>query len=194
MSCSRHKVRLSAGLKDIRARSGGEVLLSDRKMKAALEEKFHAGYEAGQKALGEQLVQQRAQLIEVQSGVLSSIEQALPRMILECEKSLVLLAIEAARRVVHETPISVELIESTLKGALVNMRDSAEYEVRLHPDDLELLHEVNSSHLPRGESAKMKFTADSSISRGGCVVQSHLSSIDATREKLFEKLEGAVLC
>ena len=97
MSCSRHKVRLSAGLKDIRARSGGEVLLSDRKMKAALEEKFHAGYEAGQKALGEQLVQQRAQLIEVQSGVLSSIEQALPRMILECEKSLVLLAIEAAR-------------------------------------------------------------------------------------------------
>ena len=194
MSCSRHKVRLTAGVRDIRAKWGGEALVSELKIKAALEDKFQAGYEAGQKVLGEQLVQQRAQLIEVQTGVLASIERALPGMIQECEKSLVLLAMEAARRVVSGIPISAELIESTVKSALENLRDSAEYELLLHPEDLELLRQVNSSQLPQGENGKMKFTADATISRGGCVVRSHLGSIDATHEKLSEKLEGAVLC
>jgi flagellar assembly protein FliH len=172
---------------------GTESFVSEGKFKQMLEERYLEGYQAGQKALSEQLVEQRKQLIEIQTGLLRSIQGALPTVVAECEKSIVLLAIESARKVVESIPITPEMMESVVKKALAELQDTAEYEVLLHPEDLALLESVSSGLLPRGESSKVRFGIDSSVTRGGCVIKTSHGAITALRERMFEKLETAVL-
>ena len=174
-------------------RLGAEILIAEDNFRQKLEEQFRAGYEAGQKALSEQLVEQRKQLIDIQTGLLRSIEAALPGVIAECEKSIVLLAIESARKVVESIPINAEMVESVVKRALTEVQDTAEYEVLLHPEDLALLHAVESGLLPQQQHSKVRFGIDANVARGGCVIKTNHGAITALRDQMFEKLETAVL-
>jgi flagellar assembly protein FliH len=194
MSSSRHKIQFPQPLLEVRLRKNGDALVSEDKFRDLLEERFRAGFEAGQKALAEQLVEQRKQLLDLQNGVLRSIQQALPDVIAECEQAVVLLAIESAKRVLGALPITSEVIESTVAQGLAELQQTAEYEVRLHPEDLSLLEKARSGLLPAGDDKDVKFAADPAVSRGGCIIQTRHGSIEATREKMFEKLEAAVLC
>jgi flagellar biosynthesis/type III secretory pathway protein FliH len=152
------------------------------------------GFDAGQKILGEQLIEQRKQLLDLQNGLLRSLENALPEVATECEKSLVFLALESARRVVHDTPINEALVERTVMTAIAELKDTAEYEVLLHPEDLSLLVQAQSGILPLAENKRIRFTPDPRIARADCVVNTRHGSIAATREHMFEKMESAVLC
>jgi len=194
VSYSRHNIRFSAPLRDVRLGNHGESFVSESKHQELLVEQFQKGFEAGQKALAEQLIEQRKQLLEIQNGVLHSLEAALPGVVADCEQSLVLLALESARRVVQDTPINAALVERTVTAVLSELKDTAEYEVVLHPDDLSLLVELQSGILPAPENKRIKFSADSRIARGDCLVNTRLGSIAATREKMFQKMERAVLC
>ena len=193
MSSSPHKVRFTQPLRHARVRVGAESFVSESKFKEMIEERYLEGYQAGQKALSEQLVEQRKQLIEIQTGLLRSIQAALPSVVAECEKSVVLLAMESARKVVESIPITSEMMESVVKKALAELQDTAEYEVLLHPEDLALLEGVSSGLLPRADNSKVRFGIDSSVTRGGCVIKTGHGAISALRERMFEKLEAAVL-
>ena len=193
MSGSPHKVRLNQPLKQVRVRLGTDSFVSEGKFREVLEERFRQGYEAGQKALSEQLIEQRKQIIDIQTGLLRSIQEALPGVIADCERSVVLLAIESARKVVESLPITAEMMEEVVKRALTELQDTAEYEVFLHPDDMKLLEAVQSGLLPQGDSGTVRFRIDGSVTRGGCVIRTKHGAISALREKMFEKLETAVL-
>src|ERR1041385_2043741 len=167
VSYSRHKISLGAPLRDIRVQGGGEPLISEKKFRRMLEEQFRRGVEMGQKTLREELVEQRTQLrnqlVEIQNGVIRSIERAFPSVIAECEKSIVALALESARRVVQGMPIDAALVQHTVTTALAELKDTAEYEVRLNPDDLALLTRVESDLLPPPENRQVRFVADASV-------------------------------
>lgn len=193
MSPSPHKVRFTQPLRQVRVRAGADSFVCETQFRQLIEDRYREGYEAGQKALAEQLVEQRKQLIDIQTGLLRSIQAALPNVVAECEKSVVLLAIESARKVVESVPITAEMMESVVKKALAELQDTAEYEVLMHPEDLALLEQVSSGLLPSGSSSKVRFGVDSSVTRGGCVIKTRHGAITAIRERMFEKLEAAVL-
>ena len=193
MSPSPHKVRFAQPLRHVRVRTGAESFVCESRFRQMIEERYREGYEAGQKALSEQLVEQRKQLIDIQTGLLRSIQAALPTVVAECEKSIVLLAIESARKVVESVPITAEMMEAVVKKALAELQDTAEYEVLMHPEDLALLEQVSSGLLPHGDITKVRFGIDSSVTRGGCLIKTRHGAITAIRERMFEKLEAAVL-
>ena len=190
----KNTISLKMPLRDVRLNDGTESLVSESKVRQLLEEQYRKGFEAGQKTLGEQLVDQRKQLLDLQNGLLRSMEGALPGIAAECEKSLVLLALESARRVVHDTPVNAALVERTVLTALSELKDTAEYEVLLHPEDLSILQQVQSGILPPPDNKRIRFTPDPRIARADCVVNTRHGSIAATREHMFEKMEAAVLC
>ena len=175
-------------------KDGFETLVSEHAIEQKLEESYRAGFEAGEKALGEQLVEQRKQLLELQNGVLRSLERALPKLIADCEKSLVLLAFEAARQVVQQIPVDAALVERVVAAALRELQETSDYEVLLHPEDLTLLRDVQSGLLPSVDNSRIRFTPDPRIARGDCVVNTRHGSIASVREHMFDKLESAVLC
>lgn len=193
MLSSPHKLRFSQPLRQVHLRAEGGCFIAESEHQRALEERFREGYEAGQKALAEQLVEQRKQLIDIQSGLLRSIEAALPNVVAECERSVVLLAIESARKVVESLPITAEMMEGVVKKALTELQDTAQYEVLLHPEDLGMLQQIGSDLLPAANDTKVRFGIDASVTRGGCMIKTNHGAISAIRERMFEKLEAAVL-
>jgi flagellar biosynthesis/type III secretory pathway protein FliH len=192
VSSSPHRIRFSAPLREVRLRNGRESLVSEQAAAARLEEKYRAGYEAGQKALREELLTQRNQLLEIQNTILRSIERTLPSFAASCEKELIRLALDAARRVVHNTPVNAEAIEAALREGLSEIQGTTEYQVRLNPEDLALLQSVQSAALPSA-SSKVTFLADETVPRAGCQIHTKHGSILLSRDRALEKLEEALL-
>ena len=184
------KVTFAAPVRDVKiVRSGTREDLYQQDLKAS----FERGRIEGEKSLGAQLVQQRAEVMELQTGVLAALRNVVPQVARECEGALVTLAIEAARRLVGGLPVSAEMVEASVKEACAQVEDSAGLNVQLHPDDLALLEKVNSPLLlPQGGKDRIHFHASAQVSRGGCVVQTRFGVIDARRETKIELLKNAL--
>jgi len=138
------------------------------------------------------LVRQRADLLAMQNDVFAALRQALPQVARECEAALIQLALEAAQRVVAGLPISAEMIEASVREALAQAQESAEFHVQLHPEDLALLQRVNSPLLTEGPFERMKFQSAADVTRGGCLVRTHFGMIDARRETKFGLLQKSL--
>ena len=136
MKAARETLQFAAPLRDVTiVRSGDRETLRQQDLQAS----YDRGRLEGERALGEQLVQQRAEVMELQTGVLASLRGAVPQVTRDCERALVALALEAAQKLVSGLPISAEMIEATIKEACAAVEDSAEFTVQLHAEDLALL-------------------------------------------------------
>lgn len=162
-----------------------------------LREREEAGYQRGRRdeesALSAQLIEQRAEIAEMQRGILESLKRAVPQVIRESENAVVSLALEAAGRIVAGLPISAELVEAVVREALRQAEDSAEIIVQLHAEDLALLRKHDSGIL-KGlpDAGPVRFVTSSEVTRGGCIVQTRFGLIDARREVKLEQLSQTV--
>jgi len=112
----------------------------------------------------------------------------------QAESLLMPLALEAARRIVAEMPITPELVERVVREALQQAEDTAEVTIRVHPDDLALLRQYGSELLQGlPGSGPLKFVASSEVSRGGCLIQTRFGLVDARRETKLEQLQQTLL-
>ena len=188
------KIRLTAPLRNVRLTVPGA---GERSAEVDQQEReqvsFERGRRAGEQALSEQLLTQRAELQELQHGVLESLRQSVPRVIQDCEQTLVALALEAARKLVAGLPIDVEMLEACVREALTQVEQSSEFTVLLHPDDLALLQKMNSPLVLLADGVeRIRFRNSREIPRGGCMVQTKFGFIDARRETKFEALQKSL--
>ena len=123
----------------------------------ALVEQWKAGFDLGriegEKALSEQLVNQRKELHELSQGVLESLRQAVPQVVRATETMVVSLALEVAQKLVADMPVSVPMLEAAIHDALAQVEGTAQITVRLHPADLELLQKADSTILHSDDGA-----------------------------------------
>jgi flagellar assembly protein FliH len=169
----------------------------DASSAADLEQRLRARYEQGlrdgEKALREQLVQQRSDLLQLQQGILRSLQQTFPQVRTECEAALVDLALAAAQKLVAALPITPEMIEAEIRDALANLEDTHDLTVFLHKDDLALLERVNAPVLlATAGGEKLHFETSAEVTRGGCLIQTRFGVLDARRETKLELLKKAM--
>jgi len=146
-----------------------------------------------QKAEREQLARERAELLELQNGVLQALNRALPEMARQGEDALIALALQAVDKLVAGLPIGPEMIEATVREALQHV-ENGPVSVVLHPDDLALLQRVNSQLLPAQDGdARLQFRTSPDLTRGGCLVQTRFGVIDASRETKSALLKKSLL-
>lgn len=185
-------IRLAHPLRDVRpvfASSSGALPRSLADELAA----YERGRRDGEKALSEQLLRQRGELIELQSGVLSSLQQSIHNVTRECEGAMVALAVEIASKLVAELPISSEMVEATVREALANIEQNSSLTILLNPMDYELLQQANAPVLLSDVGGeRMKFQTSPQVTRGGCMVQTHFGVIDARRETKLEALKQSL--
>lgn len=165
-----------------------QQFLRDREQAA-----FENGRRAGETALSEQLLRQRNDTIELQRGILTSLQSTLPKVAHEAETALIELALEAAKKIIAGMPIDVAMVENTVREALRQAEDSAEIVIQLHPDDLALLRQHQAeilNGLP--DSGPMRFSHSSEVGRGGCIIQTRFGLIDARRETKIEQLRQSL--
>jgi flagellar biosynthesis/type III secretory pathway protein FliH len=162
--------------------------------RAASEEELRASYERGRReaeqALGQQLIQQRAEIHELMQGALAALRQAVPQVVRETENAMIALSLSVAQKLVAGLPISAVMVEEVVRDALAQVEGTAQFTVRLHPSDLELLQKTDSPLLANGDGAKeFRFLSSPEVTRGGCLVQTHFGTVDARRETKFDLLQ-----
>ncbi len=189
------QIPLRQPLRDVRLITGA---MSEADWVERLQRCEQASYERGrlegEKALSEQLLRQRGELLELQNGVLASMQQALPQLVRECENELISLALEAARKLVAGLPVSAEVIEAAVRETLAQVEESAVFSVQLHPEDLALLQSMASPVLlAQSTGERMRFEASSEVSRGGCLVTTRFGLVDGRRETKFALLRKSLL-
>jgi flagellar assembly protein FliH len=187
----RENIRLPQALRDAAlARCGEREAFHSWDLEAS----YERGRLDGERAVSEQLIRQRAEVMELQTGVLTSLRAAVPQVAREGERALVALALEAASKLVSGMPVSAEMIEAAVKEAIAQVTDSAGFTVQLHPEDLALLERTNAPLLlPQGGEERIRFQPSAHVTRGGCVVQTRFGVIDARRETKVELLQKALL-
>jgi flagellar assembly protein FliH len=161
---------------------------------AVAEEELRASYERGrreaEKALSEQLFQQRAEVHELMRGVLDSLRQAVPQIVRDTENAMIALSLSVAQKLVASMPISSVLVEAVVRDALAQIEGTAQFTVRLHPADLELLQKSDSPLLSGGDGTQeFRFLSSPEVTRGGCLVQTQFGTVDARRETKFDRLQ-----
>lgn len=178
-------------LRDVRLRS--PELDRERACQAREQEILERGRREGEKALSEQLLRQRSELLELQQGLFRSLRELMPQIVRETEDLLVALAVEAAQKVVAGLPVSEELVAEVVREALARAEETRELTIRLNPADLELLERVNSPLLATelgGDRIRLEPAGD--VTRGGCMVQTRFGTIDARRETKLELIKKSL--
>lgn len=186
-------IRLPTALYDARLSGSARPDSLEQRTREAERLAYERGRQETEKALHEQLERQRAELTQLQNGVLKSLRESIAQVARECEGTLVSLALEVARKLVAGMPISEAHVEAAVRDALADIEDKTGLHVRLHPEDLALLERVGSPLLQTGTGAEqITFETSSEVTRGGCIVKTNFGSIDARRETKFEVLQDVL--
>jgi flagellar assembly protein FliH len=154
---------------------------------AAYEQGFKQGEEAARQALTAQL-----------SPVLSAFQQATTEIayvratvLQQAEEDIITLALQLARKIIqYEALEHREVLAATLTRALQQVVAQDQIVVRVHPDDCHHAMQITAAlGYTQGGSQMHTVQGDTSIGRGGCLIESSLGTIDARIEAQFEELE-----
>jgi len=188
-----HKLKLTKSPARLRHRplpplpAGYRRLLKERE-----EEGFERGRLQAERSLTTQIVSQRTEMVQLQNGVLKSLNDAVGQVVRETESTLIEIALATAQRLVAGMPISCELVEAAMREALTQVEETANVHVLLHPEDFALLKSGDSELMNEAVAGRLRLATSPEVSRGGCVVRTHFGDIDACRETKLGQMRKAL--
>ena len=187
-------IRLQSPLKDfVVARLTTRDEERNSKHRAEVEAAYERGRLEGERALSEQLVNQRSEMLALKACVVDSLKDCFPNVIRDCEDTLVQLTIEIARKIVVELPITREMMQGVVKEAINHLAEATDYVVQLNPLDYALMKSLESeSAFVEADCKSVRFESNHSVSRGGCVVRTDFGNLDNRRETKWSALLEAI--
>jgi len=155
--------------------------------KEGLQQGYCEGHAQGLAAGNAAVQAQAAQLL----ALAHSLPQALRRADEEISRSLVALALDVARQVVHRTLDAAPELLVPLVQDLLHQEPALQGDPRLllHPLDAELVTRALGTELL---GAGWSVRPDESVSRGGCLVQSGTGAHDATLETRWSRVIAVI--
>jgi flagellar assembly protein FliH len=121
------------------------------------------------------------------SDMRASLVDIYQRQILE----MVFLIVE---KIIHRSiQISPDIILDTVRAASSHLMETDEIHLRLHPSDFEYIREIEAA-LSKKLSGKKNFhiVEDSTLERGGVVIETEFGEVDATIRSQIEHMKEAV--
>ena len=128
---------------------------------------------------GQEAARQFGQLFESTNAQIAESQQAMAQGVLE-------LACELARQVLrHELSANPTVLQPVIREALsVLAIDSKAAFVRLNPVDMDVLQDVIKTEF---SGLALSLLSDSSVTRGGCLIESAGTVVDGTLEKRWSR-------
>ena len=193
----RESIRLPEILLDVRLGAKRVVTPVPTAPSVDVEALTRAAYERGriegEQSVSEQLVRQRVEFSDLQNGLLAELRGTFPRIAHESETTLIAIALEAAQRLVAGLPISVDMVEASVREALAQANDATNLEVQLNEEDLRLLESAQSPLLAAESGPqRLRLVASPDITRGGCLVHTRFGTVDARRETKLVNLRESL--
>ena len=133
-----------------------------------------------------------ARLLEVVNGLAGGLHQLHEQMLVRNRTEIARLAIEIARKIlmtkVDKGEYEIQaIVEEALKGAPTHQN----VVVRLNPEDVARCQQLQKDN-PQSPFAELEFTADWSIGRGECVVETPKGIVSSFLEEHLEHIGEAL--
>lgn len=178
--------------------AAGDAAVEYRFTREAIEklrdESFVRGRQDGEERVGQQMIELRKEVAELQAGLLNTLCRTHKQVAEEAEQALVELALAVADKFVAGLPIDGEQVAAVVREAIGQFEESSEYDVQLHPEDLALLeHADDTAAHEFGNNEKFKLEASGEVTRGGCIVRTAFGSVDSRRETKLVMLKETLL-
>lgn len=162
---------------------------TQEELEAARREGYHRGSEEASRTLERQLMEQRAELVHLQSDTFTALTAQHGAMFEQLRAVLPELVMEAVARILGGTRPDREALIRIVDDLLGEFAPSGEaIEVQLHPSDLELIagYEANL----REKFPAVAFRPNSDLQPGDGVVRSRFGVIDGRLGTKFRSVEG----
>jgi flagellar assembly protein FliH len=173
------------------SRPAGAALVDEHRLAEIERDAFAKGYQQGERAGAEAAGAQARGLIRRLAGAVDEMSSTRQAMIRRTEQQVVELAMAIAKRMLQrELSVDRGLLLGMARVALDRLGDPGTATIRLHPDDYAI---VNASPDRDWASDQLKIAADSSVERGGCLVQCDAGQMKVGLENQFLELSRTLL-
>ena len=152
----------------------------------AEEAAYRRGWEEGREALRLDDEASLATRLEALAAVERSLGESAALLQSQFTQSVHALAIGIARHVVGvEFEADPQLVATLVARALAMAPLAGPVTLRLHPDDLEAIRDLPLIRDARPGTVELRWAADSSIIRGGCVLEGPTSVVDGRIDRIM---------
>ncbi len=157
-------------------------------------EAYEKGFQAGERAGLEIAEEKKNIIIKKIEPIYEEIIAFKERYLKENEAEIVSLVISAAQRVVHdELKVNKDVVLKVIESAMRAMTATEQVEIRMNPEDLEYHREKSADFMTYLEEARgFSIVVDQELTRGGVLIESNHSEIDARIEEGIKNIDTAV--
>lgn len=155
------------------------------------------GFEQGRKEgllASEKDIQEKLQMFD---SVMTNLSSPLAQVDNQIARELIQLSVRLAETIIHcEVNLQPELVERQVSEALSTLTTKGtDISVRLHPDDARILEESRQALNTTADvtTDSYRIIPDANLHRGGCVLQTPTTLVDATIEKQLKDLLDEML-
>ena len=165
------------------------VIFTQADLDAARREGYHHGAEEASKSLERQLVEQRAELVHLQSETFAALIQQHGAMLEQLKGLVPELVMEGVARILGGLQTDRENLIRIVDDLLGELTPSGQaIEVQLHPGDLELVNGYEKDL--REKFPAIAFKVGSDLQPGDAVVRSQFGVIDGRLGTKFRMVEA----
>jgi len=178
------------------AREEAEAIIRQAKARAeALEmEAYNQGMAKGQEE-GRKIVTKKIEpLFDTLRNAITELTQLRLSLVENHQKDILEMIFLITEKIIHRSiQTSPDIVLDTVRNASRHLMETDEIHLRLHPSDFEYIREIEAL-LSSKLSGKKGFhiVEDSTIERGGVIIETEFGEIDATIRSQIERMREAV--
>ncbi len=148
-----------------------------------MEDYYRKGFQEGQEKARRELEQSFMDRLAKKYEELYNIFQQYDENLIEYEKTFELIAIETgyeiAKKILQHEIKDKSIINENVRLAINKIIGANEIKLKLNPNDLEQINDLNKNILNGSSFSKIKIEADERIEQGGCLVETEIGNVDA---------------
>jgi len=168
------------------------IQISEIEFQQTLEQQYLKGFQEGKKQGFQEATANLQPSIEQLENLLSSLQESIPEIISQSEEVLLQLVFSMVRRIIPTLSEHQEqLITHTLKNILREAQLEGKIKILINPADMQTVQEMREQfrkQLP--DISDIFIVEDSTISRGGCLIETGLGKLDGRIETQLNELEN----
>jgi len=170
-------------------------LKTEKEAEKLKEQALDNGYLKGWEKAREEAEQQIEQARQQSEDLLQQAQRERLSIIGSCENIMVKMSMEIAKKIVEkELTTNPDIIIKLVKNIIDFMNTAEAYKILVNAEDfVTLAAEFGQQTIYSNMNDKNQIMADPNISRGGCIVETDLGSVDATLETRINSLEDALM-
>lgn len=177
------------------AKEAEDIIRKARSKKEAIEmQAYNSGMEKGQ-AEGRKIATKKIEpLFDTFRNAIDEIASLRSSIIEKHQQQLLEIIFLITEKIIHRSiQLSPDIILDTVRAAANHLMETDDIRVRLHPSDFEYIREIENI-LTKSLSGKKQIHVieDSSIDRGGVIIDTEFGEIDATIRSQIERIKDVL--